>query len=139
MLSPTSRIRGTSVFVDTAAKRLRKKSTPAEKHLWQVLKGRQLAGLKFRRQHPVGRFILDFYCADYKLVIEVDGEIHKSQVEYDAARTAQLETHGYKVLRFSNEFAIYHTEELLAAVLDVVRSIDADRDKSASDANTEGE
>jgi very-short-patch-repair endonuclease len=82
---------------------------------------------------------LDFYCAEYKLVIEVDGEIHKSHVEYDAARTAQLETHGYKVLRFSNEFAIYHTEELLAAVLDVVGAIDADRDRSALEANTEGE
>lgn len=82
---------------------------------------------------------MDFYCAEYKLVIEVDGEIHKSHVEYDAARTAQLETHGYKVLRFSNEFAIYHTEELLAAVLDVVGAIDADRDRSALEANTEGE
>jgi very-short-patch-repair endonuclease len=139
MLSPKPRIRGTSVFVDTAAKRLRKKLTPAEKHLWQVLKSRQLAGLKFRRQHPVGKFILDFYCADYKLVIEVDGEIHKSRVEYDAARTAQLETYGCTVLRFSNEFAIYHTDELLAAVLDVVEAIDADRDRSALDANTEGE
>jgi very-short-patch-repair endonuclease len=139
MLSPTPRIRGTSVFVDDAAIRLRKKLTPAEKHLWQVLKGRQLAGLKFRRQHPVGRFILDFYCAEYKLVIEVDGEIHKSQVEYDAARTGQLENYGYTVLRFSNEFAIYYTEELLAAVLEVVGSIDADRDRSTSQANTERE
>ncbi|MBC6430719.1 DUF559 domain-containing protein [Nostoc sp. HG1] len=60
-------------------------------------------GFKFRRQHPVGRFILDFYCPVCQLVIELDGAIHDNQTNYDADRTKYLETYGYKVLRFQNE------------------------------------
>ncbi len=70
--------------------------TPAEVHLWSSLKGKQLAGLKFRCQHPVGNFILDFYCPAYKLVVEVDGEIHNYQIDRDRARTSKLEEYGYR-------------------------------------------
>jgi len=63
---------------------------------------RQLAGYKFRRQQPIGRFIVDFYCADVKLVIELDGDSHAGQVEYDSARTQWLEDREYHVIRFSN-------------------------------------
>ena len=59
-------------------------------------------GLRFRAQHPVGRFILDFYCPAYKLVVEVDGEVHAEQAERDAERTVQLKARGYTVLRFQN-------------------------------------
>jgi very-short-patch-repair endonuclease len=75
MIDENSRIRGTNTLIEEAAKQLRKSLTPSEKQLWQALRGGKLAGLKFRRQHPVGNFILDFYCPAYKLVIEVDGEI----------------------------------------------------------------
>ncbi|MEM8675964.1 MAG: DUF559 domain-containing protein [Cyanobacteria bacterium P01_G01_bin.67] len=101
-----SRIRGTTPEIEQAARQLRKNLTPAEACLWEALRGKKLAGLRFRCQHPVGNFILDFYCPSYKLVIEVDGEIHESQIDYDHARTSKLAEHGYTVLRFSNEQVI---------------------------------
>jgi very-short-patch-repair endonuclease len=120
MTDSSARIRGASEWIGSAAKRLRKNLTPAEQKLWQELRAGRLAGLKFRRQHPVGRFILDFYCPEYKLVIEVDGKIHENQIEYDAARTAQLELHGYKVLRFENDVVIHQTETVLAEILQAI-------------------
>lgn len=84
------------------ARELRRPPTPAEHNLWQYLSGRQASGYKFRRQHPIGHFIVDFYCAAAKLVIEIDGEIHMEQVEYDQARTDWLESQGYRVIRFTN-------------------------------------
>ena len=98
-----SRIRGTTPEIEKAARRLRQNMTPAEEHLWSALRNRQLEGLRFRRQHPVGNFILDFYCASCKLAVEVDGEIHNYQVDYDTARTDKLAEYGYTVLRFSNK------------------------------------
>jgi very-short-patch-repair endonuclease len=76
--------------------------------------------LKFRRQHPVGNFILDFYCAAHKLVVEVDGGIHETQIEYDAARTTELEAHGCKILRFTNEVVMQQLEIVLAEILQAV-------------------
>ena len=70
------RIRGTNPQVEQAARDLRTNLTPAEDYLWRALKSKQLNGLRFRSQHPVGNFILDFYCASCKLVVEVDGSIH---------------------------------------------------------------
>ena len=81
---------------------MRDEMTPAEQVLWQALRGRRLAGLKFRAQHPVGPFVLDFYCSRHKLVVELDGDIHDQQQERDAARTAQLNAYGYRVIRFRN-------------------------------------
>ena len=104
-----------------SARRMRREPTKAEAALWRALRGRRLAGLKFRRQHPVGRFILDFYCAEHKLVVEVDGKVHKQQKEYDEERTAQLEAFGYRVLRFSNDRVLGELsvvlEEILAALV----------------------
>jgi very-short-patch-repair endonuclease len=120
MSNPFVRIRGTAASIDDAAKRLRKTLTPAEHHLWQALKGSKLAGLKFRRQHPVGNFILDFYCAAHKLVVEVDGGIHETQIEYDAARTTELESYGYTIVRFTNEVVLHQRETVLAAILQAV-------------------
>jgi very-short-patch-repair endonuclease len=123
MANSSPRIRGASEWIGSAAKRLRKRLTPAEKRLWQELRAGRLAGLKFRRQHPVGRFILDFYCPEYKLVIEVDGKIHETQMEYDAARTAQLELYGYKVLRFENDVVIYQIETVLTEILQAIPNL----------------
>jgi len=76
--------------------------TVAESLLWERLKGKQILGLRFRRQHPINIYIVDFYCHEYKLVIELDGEIHKSQIEYDKERTGNMEMYGLKVIRFNN-------------------------------------
>ena len=114
------RIRGTTPEIEQAARRLRKKMTPAEEHLWSALKNKQLEGLRFRRQHPVGNFILDFYCPSCKLVIEVDGEVHSDRLDYDDARTDKLGEYGYKVLRFSNERVINDLSQVLAEIRQVV-------------------
>ncbi len=100
-----------------AARDLRKAMTPAETALWQRLRSKRLDGWHFRRQHAVGPFIVDFFCAKAKLVVEVDGPIHKQQVEYDAERTAWLEyERGYRVIRFTNEDVLTDIEGVLASV-----------------------
>ena len=111
------RIRGTSQEIQSQARRLRREMTPAEEALWKHLRGRQFQGLKFRRQHPVGRFIADFYCPEHRLVIELDGEIHRNQREYDAIRTETFQDYGYRVLRFSNDAVLQHAEEVLEAIV----------------------
>ena len=97
----TRRIR-TSRAVQQRARELRGQMTPTEKALWQRLRAGRLNGLKFRRQHPLGPFIADFYCAAHRLVIEIDGELHGTQVERDQVRTEQFKAYGYRVVRFSN-------------------------------------
>lgn len=110
------RIRGSTPEIEQAARKLRKNLTPAEALLWTALRNKQLEGLRFRCQHPVGNFILDFYCPSCKLVVEVDGKIHNKQTEYDDARTAKLAEYGYKVLRFSNEQVINDLPKVLAEI-----------------------
>ncbi|HPE77265.1 MAG TPA: endonuclease domain-containing protein [Draconibacterium sp.] len=87
------------------AKVLRNNMTNSELTLWERLKGKQMLGLRFRPQHPIDIFIADFYCHPIKLVIEVDGGIHKSkdQKEYDIGRTAELNYREIEVIRFTNE------------------------------------
>ncbi len=80
-----------------AAWQLREALTPAEQVLWEALRDKRLNGLKFRRQHPVEQFILDFYCPLHKLAVELDGSVHDAHGEQDAARTAHLEAHGLQV------------------------------------------
>ncbi|MFL0682758.1 MAG: endonuclease domain-containing protein [Algoriphagus aquaeductus] len=106
---------GASPEIHRRARELRKQMTPAEKKLWDILKGKSLSGFKFRRQHPIKKFIVDFYCHELKLVIEVDGSIHnqKDQAEYDLGRTFELEELGLKVIRFRNEEVFDLTEEVL--------------------------
>ncbi|MBT3389953.1 MAG: endonuclease domain-containing protein [Chloroflexi bacterium] len=81
---------------------LRQATTPAERKLWAQLRGRKLRNVKFRRQHAIGNYIVDFCAVQEKLVIELDGSQHLDQVEYDQERTATLEQQGYRVLRFWN-------------------------------------
>ncbi|WP_299412142.1 DUF559 domain-containing protein [Acaryochloris sp. IP29b_bin.148] len=110
------RIRGTTPAVIAAARRLRLNLTPAEKKLWKALQKRQLNGLKFRCQHPIGSFIVDFYCPQCRLVIELDGDIHDQQVEYDEARTEQLNQLGYRVIRFRNPDVMQHLDHVLQQI-----------------------
>jgi very-short-patch-repair endonuclease len=117
------RIRGTSRAIQEQARKLRKEMTPAEQVLWKNLRGRRLEGLKFRRQHPLGRFIVDFYCAEHRLVIELDGGIHQDQQEYDQARTEVLQDYGYRVLRFPNEAVLQRLDDVLQTITSTVRKI----------------
>ena len=101
---------------------LRQAGTDAEALLWHCLRDRLMGGVKFRRQHEYGPYILDFYCHERKLVIEVDGSQHaapKNAAE-DAARTQYLESHGLRVLRFTNLEVLQETEAVLARVLDEI-------------------
>ena len=122
MPKDSPRIRGTTQQIEQAARHLRKHLTPAEIRLWSALSRRKLAGLKFRRQHPVGQFIVDFYCPSCKLVIEVDGEIHLQQKAYDNARTEQLQSFGYRVLRFTNEEVLSDLQTVLAHIVQVAKA-----------------
>ncbi len=88
------------------AREMRKEPTHAESLLWNELRKEKLAGFKFRRQHIIQTFIVDFYCPAAKLVIEIDGAIHETQLEYDQVREMDLRTMGYQILRFSNEKVI---------------------------------
>ncbi len=98
------------------ARELRKRATPAEKILWEQLRNRRLNGIKFRRQHVLGRSIVDFCSPEYRLVIELDGEFHREQVYQDQARTQELEDYGYRVIRFWN----HEVEQNLDTVLDII-------------------
>lgn len=85
-----------------AAEWLRLNMTRAESLLWERLRRKQL-GVRFKAQHPIGRFIADFYCHKKKIVIEIDGKIHEKQKEYDEGREAEMEKFEIKVIRFNNE------------------------------------
>ncbi|WP_063934706.1 endonuclease domain-containing protein, partial [Archangium violaceum] len=99
-------------------RRLRADTTDAESLLWRLLRARRLVGVKFRRQHQFGPYILDFYSHEAKLVLELDGDGHArpEQRARDAERTAFLETHGLTVLRFSNREVLQETEAVLTRI-----------------------
>jgi very-short-patch-repair endonuclease len=102
------------------ARALRVTMTDAERRLWACLRNRRFVGYKFRRQHPLGPFIVDFACVEHRLVIEADGGQH-AESEADERRTAWLEQQGWRVLRFWNNEILANTEgvqEMILAVLD---------------------
>ena len=99
------------------ARELRRPQTRAEAMLWMRLRNQQLCGFKFRRQHPIDRFIVDFYCAGCRLVVEIDGDSHLQQIEYDEARTQWLIDSGYRTVRFANQEVYDHLETVLEALL----------------------
>ncbi|MBU0517282.1 MAG: endonuclease domain-containing protein [Proteobacteria bacterium] len=101
------------------ARQLRRRQTEAEKRLWYHLRARRLGGHKFRRQHPVGPFVVDFYCEATRLVIEVDGGGHNEPCQrvYDQRRTMLLEGFGLRVLRFWNDEVLVNTEQVLEVIL----------------------
>jgi very-short-patch-repair endonuclease len=98
------------------AREMRKEPTPAERRMWRLLRNRRLAGFRFRRQHPVGRYIADFYCAVARLVIELDGDTHVGNEEADRVREEYLRDRGLRVIRFWN----FRFAEDGDAVLDAV-------------------
>jgi very-short-patch-repair endonuclease len=100
------------------ARQLRRPMTPAEAKLWRQLRGRQITELKFRRQHPLGPFVVDFYCPNAKIVIEIDGDSHALQEKYDRERTDWLNARGYRVLRFFNREVLQNIDGVLTKILE---------------------
>jgi very-short-patch-repair endonuclease len=99
------------------AKRMRREATPPERALWRYLKSDQLRSAKFRRQVVIGNYIADFACrTPVLLVVELDGDTHGAQEEYDAERTQFLESKGYRALRFSNRDVLQNIESVLETI-----------------------
>jgi very-short-patch-repair endonuclease len=120
----SQRIRGTTPSIIAAARQLRQDPTPAEQQLWQALKNRQLKGWKFRSQHPIQSFIVDFYCPEHRFIIELDGGVHDQQVEYDAARTEKLNQLGYRVIRFQNQDVLSDLMHVLQEIVNAIEAIE---------------
>lgn len=97
---------------------LRREATTAESLLWELLRDRRLLGRKFRRQHPIGQFIADFFCDDARLIIEIDGAVHRepTQQERDRLREEILREHGFAILRFTNDQILDRTEQVLQEI-----------------------
>jgi very-short-patch-repair endonuclease len=100
------------------AKRLRKNSTDAERALWRILRSRQLGGHKFRRQQPLGPFIVDFVCLDARMVVEIDGGQHNEEedIAYDQRRSQWSEKAGFRVMRFWNHEVLSELESVSDAI-----------------------
>ena len=102
------------------ARRLRRNSTQAEKVLWNHLRNHQMLGYQFRRQAPIGKYIVDFLCYQRRIVVKLDGGQHQEQANYDNERTRWLESRGFKVIRFWNDDVLRNTEGVLAAIFMVL-------------------
>jgi very-short-patch-repair endonuclease len=105
------------------AREFRKEPTRSEEILWDALRGKKLDGIKFRRQQPVGYFVVDFYNSEYRLVVEVDGLIHESQQEADASRQQILEELGLNMLRIKAEVVEKNLPVTLNLIRDRIRQI----------------
>jgi very-short-patch-repair endonuclease len=109
------------------AREMRSRMTDAEALLWMLLRNRRIAGAKFRRQHPVGRYILDFYCVEKQLGIELDGGQHGEEVEYDQQWDSWLRGQGIHVLRFWNNQMLMETEAVMEVIYQVVVETNSDQ------------
>jgi very-short-patch-repair endonuclease len=108
---------------------MRHESTPEECLLWQRLRNRNVLGLKFRRQHTIDRFILDFYCSEARLAIEVDGSIHQYTQEQDSDRREFLESVGLMMLRFSNDEIKTNLDNVVEKIATAAKDCQTDREK----------
>lgn len=108
-----------SATLDTA-RSLRRAMTDAEQRLWQYLRAGRLAGFKFRRQHPVPPYVMDFCCVEAGVVVELDGSQHNAQV--DAGRTRYLQAQGWRVVRYWNNEVLLQTGEVLEEIERITRS-----------------
>ena len=103
------------------ARRLRAEMTDAERQLWSRLRARQIEGLHFRKQVPIGDYIVDFCCLKRRLIVEVDGGQHAERADYDSERTAWLSQEGYRVLRFWNNEVLQNADGVVETILRVVK------------------
>lgn len=120
-MSPKSKGKTSWKYV-LAARELRQRETQAEKRLWNALRGKRLNGLKFRRQHPYEHYVLDFFCVEQGLVIELDGSVHEQpeQAAYDEERAAFLHERGLRILRFRNEEVEQDLTGVLQKIIDTL-------------------
>lgn len=109
-----------NVNIRTFAQENRSNPTEAEKRLWYFLRKRNVGGYKFRRQHVIDNYIVDFYCKEKLLIIEVDGDEHKNNKTYDEIRTRYLESKGFRVLRFWNSEVYNEIENVLELIAKTV-------------------
>lgn len=107
-------------WLHSRAKAMRREPVLYERRLWAILRDRGLAGLKFRRQVVMGRYIADFVCLRHRLIVEADGPQHEDRVE-DAERDAWFREEGFRVLRFPNQMIENHREKVLAAIVAATR------------------
>ena len=107
------------------ARELRKNTTDAEQRLWENLRNRQMGSWKFRRQYPVGPFIVDFVCVERKVVVEVDGGQHAIDLERDSERSEYLKGRGYRLLRFWNNEVLEQLEPVLEVIFSTLSGGDA--------------
>ncbi len=103
------------------ARKMRHEPVPMEELFWSEVRNRKLGGYKFKRQHLIGRYIVDFVCVEHRLIVEMDGPFHAARVEYDAVRDAFLQAQGYRVLRFPNKYA---AEDIGIVLLTVKHAIE---------------
>jgi very-short-patch-repair endonuclease len=112
----------TPQYVVKLARKLRQNLTIPEKLLWEKLRNKQLRGFRFRCQHPVYRYVLDFYCHEVMLAIEIDGDVHKEHKEYDEYRDELLQNIGIRTLRFKNEEIISNIEVVINTISSILES-----------------
>ncbi len=119
-MSPKSKGKTTWTYV-IAARELRQVETETEKIMWESLRGRRLNGLKFRRQHPYEHYVLDFFCVEHQLVVELDGSVHdvSDQAAYDEERTRFLNEHDLRVIRFRNEEVKKNLPSVLQKIIEI--------------------
>ena len=134
---------GVLKFTIARARQLRANATDAERLLWQHLRIRQIAGHKFRRQRPVGPYVVDFVCLERRVIIEVDGGQHSAQIAEDAERDAWLRGEGYMVLRFWNHEVLTQIEEVKNVIWSTLNAAPPNppprRGRNESDASQSGE
>ena len=104
------------------ARALRHSMTPPEAKLWSRLRNRQLGGFKFRRQYPIGDYVVDFCCPESGLTIELDGDSHAMQQEYDKKRTEGIAAQGYREMRFPNRDVVQNLDGVLQMILDACQA-----------------
>ena len=106
-------------------RQLRREQTNAEKLLWYCLRGRQFCGVKFRRQYPIGPYVLDFYCHEHKLRVELDGGQHyeSAGIQHDEQYQAFLTSHSIRTLRFSNKDVLQHLEAVLLQIAEAIKPL----------------
>ncbi len=117
-------------YVVKIAQKLRKNMTATEEILWSKLYNKNLDELRFRKQHPIDRYIVDFYCHEKRLIIEIDGEIHDFRREYDINKDQYLKARNYNILRFNNDDVIHSLSYVLNRIRQYASEIRVTKDIS---------
>ena len=115
------RVKRTPTILRDRARSLRRRQTSVEKKLWSRLRARQLHNAKFRRQHPIARYIVDFCCLEARLIVELDGGQHASQTETDRKRTDWLASQGFRVLRFWDNEVVESIDAVVDRIAEYVK------------------